>query len=183
MQVSCIILAGGKAERLNGNDKGLELFKGKRLIEHVIDRISPQVDDIVINANRNLDEYRNLGFSVVPDKARSYDGPLAGIQSAIAHCRHSWVLVVPCDMPALPVDLVATLSQHIDDSPLVTVRCNHTTQLVFLMHNRLLESVNAFLASDQRTVMRWLDTVDARIVDMDNENHFHNIKTLEQLQR
>lgn len=183
MQVSCIILAGGKAERLNGKDKGLQLFRGRRLIEHVVDRISPQVDDIIISANRNLAEYNSLGFSVFQDNHSNYDGPLAGIQSAMPHCRNPWVLVIPCDMPTLPADLVATLFQHTSGSELITVRCNDKLQLVFLMHNSLLTSISDFLASNQHTVMRWLDTVDTRVVDIDNENYFHNINTFEQLQR
>jgi molybdopterin-guanine dinucleotide biosynthesis protein A len=181
-RTSCIILAGGKGQRMGGSDKGLQQYRHRRLIEHVIDKISPQVDDIIISANRNLAEYNSLGFSVVQDSSDNYDGPLAGIQSAAPHCKNPWVLIIPCDMPTLPDDLVATLRQHTRDSSLVTVRCNDKLQLVFLMHNSLLPSISDFLASDQRTVMRWLDTVDTRVIDIDNENYFHNINTVEQLQ-
>jgi molybdopterin-guanine dinucleotide biosynthesis protein A len=180
-KISCIILAGGRGQRMGGSDKGLQQYRHRRLIEHVIDRVSPQVDDIIISANRNLTEYNRLGFSVVQDNNNKYDGPLAGIKNAMPHCRNPWVLVIPCDMPVLPVNLVATLRQHIDGSSLVTVRCNNRLQLLFLMHNSLLHSISDFLANDQRTVMHWLQTVDTSIVDIDNDNYFHNINTLEEL--
>ena len=164
-----------------GSDKGLRKYRHKRLIEYVIARVSPQVDDIIISANRNLEEYNSLGFTVVQDNTDNYDGPLAGIQSAMPHCRNPWVLVIPCDMPALPGDLVTTLRQHKGESSLIAVRCNDKIQLVFLMHKRLLDSIDNFLDGRQHTVMRWLDTVEPNFVDIDREDYFHNINTFEQL--
>lgn len=180
-KTSCIILAGGKGERMDGDDKGLKLYRSKRLIEHVIDRIAPQVDEIIISANRNLAEYSKLGCTVIHDKNKSFDGPLAGIASALPHCRHQWVLIIPCDMPDLPDDLVASLLQHINTAPLIAVRSNDKLQLIFLMHISLVTSINEFLADNQRTVMRWVDAIGSHIVDMDNENYFHNINTQRQL--
>ena len=179
-EISCIILAGGKGERMQGYDKGLQLYRNRTLIEHVIERVSLQVDDIVISANRNLAAYRKMGFAVVNDN-KSFAGPLAGIASAISHCNHPWVLVVPCDMPTLPDDLVATMWQHTSGASLVAVRTNNSLQLIFLLHRSLVTSINNFLADNQHTVMRWLDSVDVAIVDIDNENYFHNINTLQQL--
>lgn len=178
---SCIILAGGKGQRMAGSDKGLRRYRDRRLIEHVIARVSPQVDDIIISANRNLEKYHSLGFTVVQDNTDICNGPLAGIQSAMPHCRNPWVLVIPCDMPALPGDLVTTLQQHIGESSLIAVRCNDKIQLVFLMHKRLLDSINNFLDGRQHTVMRWVDTVEPNFVDIDHEDFWHNINTFEQL--
>jgi len=179
--ISCIILAGGKGERMDGKDKGLQLYRGRRLIESVIDRISTQVDDIIISANRNLADYRKLGFTVVQDKDAEYKGPLAGITSAITQCKHPWVLVIPCDMPELPADLVARMSQHKAGSSLITIQSNGRHQLIFLMHRSLAPIIKDYLANGQRTVIRWVESVNAHVVVMDNENYFHNINTLEQL--
>ncbi len=166
---------------MGGSDKGLRQYRHRRLIEHVIARVSPQVDDIIISANRNLEKYNSLGSTVVQDNTDIYNGPLAGIQSALPYCRNPWVLVIPCDMPALPDDLVTRLQQHIGESSLIAVRCNDKIQLVFLMHKRLLDSINNFLDGHQHTVMRWVDTVEPNFVDIDHEDFWHNINTSEQL--
>lgn len=180
-KISCIILAGGKGKRMGGTDKGLQAYRHRRLIEHVVDKISPQVEDIIISANRNLAEYSRLGFAVVHDKNERFDGPLAGISSAMRYCKQPWVLVIPCDMPNLPANLVATLRQHRGRSSLITVRSNDRLQLIFLMHRSLIHSINTFLANDQHRVMQWVHSIDSYVVDLDSENYFHNINTLDQL--
>lgn len=166
---------------MGGSDKGLRRYRHRRLIDHVIARVSPQVDDIIISANRNLEKYNSLGFTVVQDNTDINNGPLAGIQSAMPHCRNPWVLVIPCDMPALPGDLVTRLQQYIGESSLIAVRCNDKIQLVFLMHKRLLDSINNFLDGRQHTVMRWVNSVEPNFVDIDHEDFWHNINTSEQL--
>jgi len=180
-EISCIVLAGGRGKRIRGNDKGLQPYRNKRLVEHVIEKISPQVDEIIISANRNLTEYRNLGLPVITDNNDRFDGPLAGIASALPGCTHQWVLVVPCDMPDLPENLVASMWQHTKYSRLVTVSANNRLQLILLMHRNLLASINESLGDNQRTVMRWVDSIDHSIVVMDNEPHFHNINTCDDL--
>ncbi|MGB5457942.1 MAG: molybdenum cofactor guanylyltransferase MobA [Gammaproteobacteria bacterium] len=180
-KVSCIILAGGKGARMGGADKGLLRYRNKRLIEHVIDRISPQLDDIVISANRHMNEYRRLGYAVVSDHTDKFDGPLAGIASALPHCRHQWVLVIPCDMPELPDNLVETLWRQTKHSSLVCVSSHGKRQLIFLMNSKLLPSINNYLADNQHTVMRWLDAIENHAVVKDNDNDFNNINKAEQL--
>jgi molybdopterin-guanine dinucleotide biosynthesis protein A len=166
---------------MGGVDKGLLHYRNRRLIEHVIDRISPQLDDIVISANRNLDGYRALGYAVVSDHTDKFDGPLAGIASAFPHCRHQWVLVIPCDMPELPDDLVATLWRHTKHSSLICVSSHGKLQLIFLMNSKLLPSINTCLANNQHTVMRWFDSVENHAIVTDNDNDFNNINLVEQL--
>ena len=180
-KTSCIILAGGRGKRIGGADKGLLQYGHKRLIDHVIDHVSPQVDDIVISANRNLDEYKGLGYPVVSDEENLFSGPLAGIASALAYCKHQWVLVAPCDVPSLPDNLVADMWQHTRHSSLVIVSADDRLQLVMLLHRSLATSIDAFLAGNHRTVMRWVDTVNHHILALDNEPHFHNINTCRDL--
>ena len=90
--ITAVILSGGAGVRLGGVDKGLELFKGKPLIEHVIDNISGQVDDLALCVNRNHQRYKEYGYPLISDSLEHknitltkeyYQGPLAGITAAI----------------------------------------------------------------------------------------------------
>ena len=175
--ISCIILAGGKGSRMNGIDKGLLEYKGQRLVEHAIASVSTQVDDIIISANRNIEEYAGLGHRVVSDDSRRFDGPLAGISSAAPYTRHDWIYIIPCDMPLLPASLAATLVQHTNNSKLVAISNDNHLQLVFLMHRNLRVSIKLYLQKGGRTVMRWLDSVDHHTVVLDNVDYFYNINT------
>jgi molybdopterin-guanine dinucleotide biosynthesis protein A len=179
--ISCIILAGGKGRRMGGADKGLVQFKGRRLIAHVIESIAPQVDDIVISANRNLDQYNELGYAVYADQTDSFDGPLAGIASTLPHCKHDWVVVIPCDMPSLPLNLVASMVKTASSTRLVVIRAEGEHQLVFLLHRELLDSIKHYLDGNQHSVMQWLDTVEHQSLDMAVNNGFLNINKPEQL--
>ncbi|MGD8933172.1 MAG: molybdenum cofactor guanylyltransferase MobA [Gammaproteobacteria bacterium] len=180
--ISCIILAGGKGRRMGGADKGLVQFKGRLLIAHVIENIAPQVDDIVISANRNLDQYKKLGYAVYADQSDDFDGPLAGIASTLPHCQHDWVLIIPCDMPSLPANLVASMVKAAASARLVVINAGGKHQLVFLLHRDLLGSIMHYLDSNEHSVMQWVDSVDHQKLDMAINNSFLNINKPEQLQ-
>lgn len=107
--VTAVVLAGGRGRRFDGRDKGLVTLWDKALVSHVIARIAPQVDEIRISANRNLESYRALGYPVVPDQDGDFAGPLAGIAAAMDACPSAQLLVVPCDTPCLPRDLCMRL--------------------------------------------------------------------------
>lgn len=179
--ISCIVLAGGKSSRMNGIDKGLLVYKGRYLVEHAIAAVSSQVDDIIISANRNIEEYAGFGHRVITDNNRRFDGPLAGIISAAPYSRHDWIFIIPCDMPLLPASLVATLAQHTEDSKLVVISNDNHLQLVFLMHRSLQESIKLYLSMGGHAVMRWLDSVDHRTVALDHVDYFYNINTPDQI--
>lgn len=181
-QLSCIILAGGRGERMHGSDKGLVEYRGRPLIGHVIHCIEPQVDDIIISANRNLTQYQNFGFPVIPDSIEGFPGPLAGIASALPLCKHEWVLVTPCDMPHLPGDLVSVLRDARRNEPLVAIESSGRLQLVFLLQRNLLDSINAYLLGGQHRVMSWLQSQPHGIVDISSQEHiFRNFNTLTEL--
>jgi len=95
---------------MDGHDKGLVEFRGRPLIEHVIDAILPQVKGLIINANRNLADYERYGYPVVSDVLPDYQGPLAGMLTGVQHVSTDFVLFVPCDTPALPANLVQRLT-------------------------------------------------------------------------
>ena len=103
--VTGLILAGGRGKRLGGINKGLLRIDGQLLVQRVAQRLAPQVDSLLVSANRNLDDYRALGFSVVNDGPFVDAGPLAGLRAGLQACATPWLLATPCDMPCLPQDL------------------------------------------------------------------------------
>ena len=108
-QLSGAILAGGRGLRMGAADKGLLPFLGRPLISHVIERISPQVNEIIVSANRHHQSYEQWGCRVVSDRDGGGSGPLAGIARILEEVTTAYVLVVPCDMPFLPTSLAGAL--------------------------------------------------------------------------
>ena len=176
--VSCLILAGGESKRMNHSDKGLVQFKDRPLVEHVISALEDQVDDFVISANRNFDTYRQFSSTVIADVGGK-NGPLSGIAAALPTCQHELVLVVPCDMPNLPSNLVEILLAHLDETDLSIIEVHKRTQLVFLMRKSLLTSVQHLLLSSQYKLMHWVKSCSPAIIDCsDSAEAFRNINSL-----
>src|SRR5687767_9816016 len=109
MTVTGVILAGGQGSRMGGIDKGLRDFRGRPLVGHAIERLAPQVDELLINANRNPEAYARFGYPVIADEIPGFAGPLAGFERGLAHARGDLVVTAPCDSPFLPADLVERL--------------------------------------------------------------------------
>jgi len=169
---SCIILAGGEGKRVGGVDKGLLEYKNQPLIEHVIEAISPQVDDIVISANRNIARYKNYSDKVISDKSAQYLGPLAGISAALTHCAHDLVLVVPCDTPFLPSDIITKFLSHRVDSLLYIAASNNKLQPVMLMQKKLQTSIKQSLENNERRLMFWVKSQQPEIISFQDEAAF-----------
>lgn len=167
-QYSCIILAGGEGKRAGGLDKGLLVYENTPLIEHVINTVKPQVDDIVISANRNVEQYRQYGYQVVPDLTQGFQGPLAGIAAALACCKHDWVLVVACDMPRLPKNLVALLASRLQTESLAIASVHNHHQLAMLINKNLASSLKQQLDSNQLKLIRWIESLPHVIVPLDD---------------
>lgn len=158
LQVTGCILAGGQGRRFGGVDKGLLMLDRRALVEHTAARLGPQVDELVINANRNLERYRALGATVLSDAVADYAGPLAGCLAALRHATTTHVMIVPCDSPFIPRDLVARLLQaRASRIPEIrVVRCNDRVQPVFaLIETALAPSLAAYLAAGERKIDRW----------------------------
>ncbi len=179
--VTGLILAGGRGSRMGHVDKGLQSFRGKPLVAHVIDRLSPQVGELLINANQNLDAYSAFGHRVIADEVPGFAGPLAGFERGLTHATHDLVITAPCDSPFLPEDLVsrmlAQLSQHRAD--VAVAKTGDQAHPVFcLMKKELLASLCAFLESGQRKIDRWYPA--HRVVEVafdDQPDAFLNINT------
>ena len=154
--VSAVILAGGRATRMGGDDKGWVPLAGKSLIEHVLDRLRPQVDEVLINANRSQARYRQLA-PVIGDAQADFQGPLAGMLAGLTAARHDWVLFVPCDGPALPRDLMARFRAAVTpDTELVVAHDGeHLQPVVALLHRALLPSLRQALAEGERKTGAW----------------------------
>lgn len=156
--VAAVILAGGQGRRMGGVDKGLIDYQGRPLIEWVLAALAPQVDEIVISANRNLERYAAYGRRVLPDTLPDFQGPLAGVLAALKAVTADWLLVVPCDTPLLPADLALRLlgAAQLEGVPLAVAedaaRVHHSC---FLVHADQRDHLAGFLARGERAVRHW----------------------------
>ncbi len=154
-----------------GQDKGLIQWREHALIEHVLTRISPQVERIAISANRNLEYYRRFGFDVYPDLRPGFQGPLSGIEACATHCRADYTLIVSCDMPLLPADLcvrlLTTLKTHaipatfVDDGERLHYLCS-------LVETSVLPTISGYLDNKKRSVKGWLGEIGAKASRFDD---------------
>lgn len=186
--ITGLILAGGRSRRMHGSDKGLLLMRGLPLIGHVIGRLRPQVGPLLINANRNRQEYESFGFPVIADALDGHQGPLAGLAAGLNAARTEWVLAAPCDTPFLPADLVARLATaaHAAQRPVAMARSADGLQpLCSLVHRSLLDDLHGFLEQGQRQVRAWLERHGPAIAGFEDETAFVNVNapgTLQQLE-
>ena len=189
-QITGLVLAGGRGSRMGGIDKGLQLYRGRPLVQHALDRLRPQVGGLMINANRHLDAYAAFGVPVWPDTLADYPGPLAGLAAGLAHCPTPYLASVPCDSPHFPTDLVARLAAALAaNAAQIAVAATVEdgalrTQPVFcLLHTGVLPGLLAFLHEGQRKVGAWLATQRCVQVRFDEAAAFFNANTLADLQR
>lgn len=184
LAVTGLVLAGGMGRRMEARDKGLVSFRGRPMVAHVIDRLRPQVDALVINANRNADAYAAFGYPVVPDRIEGFAGPLAGLHTGLLAAETPWVVTVPCDTPFLPHDLVARLARAIEqtDADIATVRTGVQPHPVFaLVARNLAPALSAFLHDGGRKIDRWFGQQRAIEVVFPDESAFANINTPDEL--
>ena len=186
IDITAVILAGGKGRRLGGQDKGLVHYKNKPLIEHVIERIKPQVKTIIVNANRNQETYANYGFPVINDELSDFQGPLAGFATAMKSVTTSHIMTLPCDGPLLPNNLVTRMLEKMDDASdtLVVAHNGDRLQPVYaLIPISLINSLEQFLEEGNRKIDLWYARHPMQIADFsDIPNAFDNINTEEQKQ-
>ncbi len=180
--VTGIILAGGRATRMQGLDKGLIELQQHPLIQHVIDRLQPQVDEIRINANRSFDNYRQFGFPIFKDANQDFQGPLSGMLQGLRQLpEHAdWIVCVPCDAPQLPTDLVARFSQALGNRDFLAVADDGKwMQPTFCMlHRSLADSLENYIASGGRKTGDWLRRENAVRVDFsDQPSAFVNLNS------
>ena len=185
MKISAVILSGGRATRMNCVDKGLVTLQQKPLIAHVIARLQPQVDEILINANREIANYQSFGYPVLQDETDDFLGPLAGFLLGLKHAKHDYVLTVPCDSPLLPLDLVEKLLNGMTEAltDIAVASSDGDRHPVFcLMKKTVLPSLQAYIESGERKVSTWQKSLKYVEVDFsDCDDVFVNLNTFEDL--
>jgi molybdenum cofactor guanylyltransferase len=184
--ITGLILAGGLGTRMGGADKGLQLLHGRPLIAWVLERLAPQVGEVLINANRNLARYSQFGPRVVPDILAGQAGPLAGLHRGLMEASGSLVAMVPCDAPDFPQDLVSRLATALNERQVdvAFARSGGQSQPVFcLARKSLLPQLTAFVEEGGRKVDAWFATVRAAAVDFGREADFLNVNSTEELRQ
>ena len=185
MAISCIILAGGLATRMGGVDKGLVRLQNKLLIQHVIARLAPQVDEILINANREIAQYQSFTYPVLQDAHSNFIGPLAGFSLGLQHAKHDYLLTVPCDSPLLPHDLAQRLQNALikNNADIAVASSDGNAHPVFcLCKKSVLPTLTAHLAAGERRVSSWQRSLAYTEVDFsDCSDAFINLNTFEDI--
>lgn len=188
--ITGLILCGGRGTRMGGADKGLQNYHGMPLAMHALLRLTPQVGQLMINANRNLGAYESMGVPVWPDPMADFPGPLAGWLAGIERCETAYMAVVPCDSPHFPADLVQRLSEALlrDDADIAMAATLEDDRIqvqpVFcLLKATLLESLVQYLHEGGRKIDRWTARHRCVQVLFDDPQAFFNANTLEELQR
>ena len=184
--ITGVVLAGGLGRRMGNRDKGLVPLEGQPLVARVLARFSPQVDELLVNANRHLDRYAAYGYRVVSDEVSGFPGPLAGVHSAMRAARFEWLACVPCDAPNLPGDLVSRLQRAVrmNEADAAMARAAGRVHPVFcLCRCSTAGKLQRYLANGGRRVEEWLATLGAVYVDFDDEPEaFRNVNTPEDLE-
>ncbi|HQZ02652.1 MAG TPA: molybdenum cofactor guanylyltransferase MobA [Thauera sp.] len=183
-RITGVLLAGGQGSRMGGVDKGLVDLAGRPLAAHALARLAPQVDELIISANRNLDAWQVFGYPVFGDDIDGFAGPLAGLHAALLRARHPLVVTAPCDSPFLPADLVERLAAalHTTGAELAVVRTADQLHPVFCLCQRSLACpLGDFIARGGRRMQQWHATLKTVTVPFNDEAAFRNINTRDEL--
>jgi molybdenum cofactor guanylyltransferase len=174
-----VILAGGAGSRLGGVAKALLLWRGRRYIDHIIERLQPQVGSIIINAP-SPEPYRESGFATVADLWEQRQGPLAGILAGLGRSTTPFTLIVPCDSPNVSPQLARRLSAAMDATcDIAYARCGEENHYLFcLLRTGLQHDLHAFMTEGERAVRHWFKNHAAVAVDFsDQPEYFVNINS------
>ena len=196
--ITGLILAGGRGSRMGGVDKGLQNFRGLPLALQTLMRLQLQslpLQEVLINANRNLSAYEALGAPVWPDSIDGFAGPLAGFLTGLERCETPLLMTVPCDTPLFPLDLVQRLyeAMNAQDADMAMAAAPEADgavrpQPVFcLLKIDLLESLVKFTQTGGRKIDAWTGQHRCVIVPFDqpgdSAHAFANANTLTELQQ
>lgn len=184
-EITGLVLAGGRATRMGGVDKGLVEFGGRPLVERVIERLRPQVTTMLINANRNFERYRAYGFPVLLDADEGlepFPGPLGGILAGLRATSTPWMAVVPCDAPFLPADLLQHLADNLAGRDAAVAYVGEKIEPLFcLLGVQLADHLAAALSHGERRAEAWLRDVGAAPAVFLLPESFANLNTLQDL--
>lgn len=189
-QITGIVLAGGKGRRMStdgtGVNKALTPFNGQPMVAHVIERLRPQVGQLLLNVNQDEALFKQFDLPLISDAVGGFAGPLAGLHAGLTAATTDWVITAPCDSPFVPTDLVARLALAASEQhcQLAVVSTNGRSQPVFtLVQRALTENLAAFLAGGGRKIDAWYAPLSVAVVPFENDNAFRNINTPDDLAR
>ena len=185
-QITFLILAGGKGQRMNQLDKGLMLWQQKPMIEHVLKQLDAPAEKIIISANRNIETYKQYAHTVINDELKDFQGPLAGILRAMQACTTPYLLCLPCDTPEPPHGMLEQLWQCMQAENKSSALCHDGKRLQPLFsllscqHKLLLED---FLQQGRRKVHDFMSLINPAICDFSTQkNRFNNFNHPEDMQ-
>lgn len=183
-KVSGVVLAGGLARRMGQQDKGLILYNNRPLVSYALQAMAPLTEELFISANRNQDQYRQLGYPVIADNNECFDGPLAGILAAMQAVRNPVLLIMPCDSPLLTCEHVQRLLAAVTEGIEIAVAFDgerlHPVFAVLKTH--LQADLQAYLQAGERKLQVWFKRHSLVEVDFsDRPEVFANINTPQQL--
>ena len=189
--LTAIILAGGHGSRMGGLDKGLVLFDNNPLISYAINAVNPHVSEIIISANRSISQYEQFGYKVIKDEMVGGLGPLAGIYTGLLNCKTEYLISIPCDTPFLPDNLATNLINSVNEKncngAIPYTKLNSGKKLfhptVMLLRTELKKSLANYLNNGGRKIKIWTDAENFCEVLFDNERHFENLNTLDDLKK
>ncbi|EPI4644856.1 molybdenum cofactor guanylyltransferase MobA [Klebsiella aerogenes] len=183
--ITGVVLAGGRATRMGGVDKGLQLLNGRPLWRHVADSLEPQVGRLVISANRNLEYWHTSGYAVYRDTQADFPGPLAGMLAIMQQIDSPWFVFCPCDTPFIPSFLVERFVQQKASAPVVWVHDGERDHpAVALVHRQIITELETYLTHGERRVMVFMRQVGGHPVNFsDVKSAFINVNTLDELQQ
>jgi len=185
-KITGVILAGGQGRRMGSVDKGLKPLRGKPMVQWVAERFAPQVVEVLINANQNIDKYQILGYKVIPDAIGGFAGPLAGLHRGLSEASHDLVATAPCDSPFLPLDLIARLSAALEKAgaEIAVAKTGDQPHPVFcLCRKTVLPGLTEFLDSGGRKIDAWYARLKVVEVLFDDQaGAFSNVNTAAELE-
>lgn len=165
---SILLLAGGRGQRMGGQDKGLLEWRGQPLIAHLHGLTRPLSDDLIISCNRNQERYARFADRLVADAATDFPGPLAGILAGLSVARHDWLLVLPCDAPLLDHALLQDMRRQAVQQPAQPLMLRRGTQwepLFSLLPRHLLPSLQQAWQAGERSPRRALLALGAAALE------------------
>ena len=185
IRCSILLLAGGRGQRMGGQDKGLVMWRGQPLIEYVQRVARPLTDDLIISCNRNHERYAAYANQLVSDGNEDFDGPLAGIRAGLAAARHPHVLVLPCDVPNIDPELLDTLlraaSEH-PDQPVMLRHGEHWEPLLCVIPKALAGTFEAAWQAGERSPRKIMLQLNAQACQwVENDPRLSNFNTADLL--
>ncbi len=181
-----LILAGGRGQRMQGTDKGLMLWQGKPMVEHIIEQLAIPSQRLMISANRNLNNYRQYSEQVFSDQLDDYQGPLSGLNCALQQCQTHYILCIPCDSPSPPTGLAEQLYKCMQEQHKSAAICHDGDRpqpLFCLIDRKHKHQLDEFLQLGRRKVLDFMQLIDVAVCDFSTQKAaFHNFNRVEDMQ-